>query len=107
MNIQRVTLALGPRHWRDGRILATALLISLLLGTMVLALTAQSYAISWWTIDGGGATMSTSGGYSLGGTIGQPDAGLLVGGRYTLDGGFWAGTVTSYSCYLPLVLHQD
>ena len=30
--------------------------------------------LNWWTVDGGGATYSTGGSYSLGGTIGQPDA---------------------------------
>jgi hypothetical protein len=49
------------------------------------------YAISWSTIDGGGGT-SAGGGYTLSGTIGQPDAsGPLSGGVYTLTGGFWAG----------------
>jgi len=47
------------------------------------------YDLSWWTVDGGGATFSTGGPYRLGGTIGQPDAGELRGGNYTLYGGFW------------------
>lgn len=34
---------------------------------------------------------STGGGYSPGGTIGQPDPGLLIGGDYALRGGFWHG----------------
>ena len=50
---------------------------------------AQSYSIDWFTIDGGGGT-STGGVYSVTGTIGQPDAGAMTGGNYTLDGGFWA-----------------
>jgi len=37
--------------------------------------------------DGGGA--STGGVYSVTGTIGQPDAGAMSGGNYTLQGGFW------------------
>src|SRR4051794_33098554 len=49
---------------------------------------AQSYSIDWFTIDGGGGT-STGGVYSVSGTIGQPDAGHMSGGNYTLDGGFW------------------
>ena len=53
---------------------------------------AQTYSIDWHTIDSGGGT-STGGGYSLSGTIGQPDAGTLAGGGYTLDGGFWSFTV--------------
>src|ERR1041385_7115003 len=44
----------------------------------------QSYSIEWFTIDGGGGT-STGGVYSLGGTIGQPDAGgPMSGGQYSL-----------------------
>src|SRR5712671_25761 len=49
---------------------------------------AQSYSIDWFTIDGGGGT-STGGVFSVSGTIGQPDAGHMSGGNYTLDGGFW------------------
>jgi hypothetical protein len=51
---------------------------------------AQTYTIDWHTIDGGGGT-STSGVYSVTGTIGQPDAGaVMTGGNYSLQGGFWA-----------------
>jgi len=49
---------------------------------------AQTYAIDWFTIDGGGGT-STGGVYSVSGTIGQPDAGRMSGGDYTIAGGFW------------------
>jgi hypothetical protein len=49
------------------------------------------YDLSWWTVDGGGATFSSGGGYELGGTMGQPDAGRLSGGDFTLGGGFWGG----------------
>ena len=49
---------------------------------------AQSYALSSFTIDGGGGT-SSGGNYTLSGTIGQPDAGTLAGGSYKLVGGFW------------------
>ena len=47
-------------------------------------------SITWYTIDGGGGT-STGGGFTLSGTIGQPDAGTLSGGAFTLKGGFWPG----------------
>lgn len=47
------------------------------------------YDLSWRTVDGGGATFSEGGGYLLGGTTGQPDAGMLSSGSYTLHGGFW------------------
>lgn len=49
---------------------------------------AQTYSIDWSTIDGGGGT-STGGVYSVSGTIGQPDAGKMSGGNFTVDGGFW------------------
>lgn len=49
---------------------------------------AQTYSIDWYTIDGGGGT-STGGVYSVSGTIGQPDAGHMSGGNFTVDGGFW------------------
>jgi hypothetical protein len=68
------------------------------------------YDLSWWTVDGGGHTLSTGGDYTLGGAIGQPDAGLLRGGDYTLGGGFWGGgevaEAEAYNVYLPLVLRN-
>ena len=51
------------------------------------------YDLFWWTVDGGGAAFSSGGGYELGGAIGQPDAGTLSGGDFTLGGGFWGGGV--------------
>jgi hypothetical protein len=42
-----------------------------------------------FTIDGGGGNMS-AGSFELRGTIGQPDAGVLTGGEFALNGGFWA-----------------
>lgn len=59
-----------------------------------LAQTGGTYDLTWNTIDGGGATFSTGGTYSLGGTIGQYDVGTLVGGSYVLAAGFWKGGVT-------------
>lgn len=51
---------------------------------------AQEYAIPWHTVDAGGGTSSDAG-YTLSGTIGQPDAGpVLAGGGYSLTGGFWS-----------------
>ena len=66
------------------------LLTALLLGLGLNSLRAQSYSIDWFTIDGGGGT-STGGVYSVTGTIGQPDAGVaMIGGNYSLTGGFWS-----------------
>ena len=67
----------------------------------------SGYDLSWYTIDGGGATFSTSGSYSLGGTIGQRDAGMMSNGSYTLLSGFWGGAAINYNVYLPLVLKNS
>ncbi len=68
------------------------------------AQTGGTYDLTWNSIDGGGVTFATGGAYSLGGTIGQPDAGTLSGGGYTLTGGFWGALNTGGSTYLPLVV---
>ncbi len=68
------------------------LLAALLVAALALPLSAlaQSYAIPWHTIDGGGGT-STGGVFRLSGTLGQPAAGpTMTGGNYSLTGGFWA-----------------
>ena len=61
-----------------------------------------AYDLTWNTFDGGGATFSTGGTYSLGGTIGQADAGTVSGGTYTLNGGFWV-YLFGYRVMLPLI----
>jgi len=88
------------------RIILTPALILLLLVSVTSA--QGGYDLSWWTVDGGGQTFSTGGDYTLGGAIGQSDAGLLRGGDYTLGGGFWGGgeMAEAYNVYLPLVLRQ-
>jgi hypothetical protein len=70
------------------------------------AYAAAGYSLDWWTVDGGGGTFSSSGGYSLGGTIGQPDAGASSDKTYVLEGGFWGGAdiPPNYQIYLPLVM---
>jgi hypothetical protein len=79
----------------------------LLLSSVALAQSGGGYDLTWSTIDGGGATWSEGGGYALGGTVGQPDAGVLSGGGYTLAGGFWpGGAAARYGVYLPLVLRN-
>jgi len=78
----------------------------LLAAVPVLAQSGAGYDLSWNTVNGGGGTFSTGEGFSLGGTAGQPDAGLVTGGAYTLAGGFWPGgavAVPEYHIYLPLV----
>ena len=76
--------------------------------------------INTWTVDGGGGIVSTGTGaggtYSLGGTIGQPDAGVMsgsgAGGDFTLGGGFLGGGALSSSpssgqVYLPIVVKNS
>ena len=50
---------------------------------------AQSYAINWYKVAGGGGT-SSGGTFSVSGTIGQPDASAtMTGGSFAITGGFW------------------
>jgi len=97
MNRSRFTLHVS-------RLLLLAAL--LLLASVARAQSGGGYDLTWSTIDGGGYTFSEGGGYSLGGTVGQPDAGVLSGGDYTLAGGFWGGAAARYGVYLPLVLRN-
>jgi hypothetical protein len=64
------------------------------------------YTLDWWTVDGGGQTGPDGTGYTLSGTIGQPDADAWSGGGYTLSGGFWGGGVVEYTVYLPVILRN-
>ena len=106
--------------------LALAVLLILLLGLAV-AVHAQSggespaangggYDLTWNTVDGGGTMNSQGGGYTLGGTAGQPDAAVWSGGGaspplstgYTLAGGFWSaasagGAPGGSKVYLPII----
>jgi hypothetical protein len=82
--------------------------IILLTGSTLLARSeSASLVLPWWTVDGGGGTLS-NGNYSLSGTIGQADAGAaLEEGAYTLVGGYWYGARTElgrYELYLPSVI---
>jgi hypothetical protein len=63
---------------------------------------AQSFDLSWHTMDGGGG-ISSGGGFTLHGTIGQPDAGPaggpMAGAGFELTGGFWAASAPDAPCY--------
>ncbi len=67
--------------------------LALLAACLASPLTLAQYDVSWWTVAGGGEMFSTGGGYELGGTIGQTDAGPpggpMSGGGFDLAGGFW------------------
>jgi len=67
--------------------------LTLIFALPVLAQSGGELDLSWNTVDRGG---------------GQPDAGTLTGGAYTLSGGFWAGQAAptpppSYDLFLPLI----
>ena len=58
------------------RLLLLAILLLLISAVGVAhAQSGGGYDLTWNTTDCGGATYATGGGYELGGTIGQPDAG--------------------------------
>ncbi len=87
-------------------------LVMLLLCLMSSAAAARdpnvSRDLSWWTVGGGGGTL-TEGAYSLSGTIGQADVGpALTDAGYTLVGGYWYGAAAPewYDLHLPIVLRS-
>jgi len=84
---------------------SATLAIGLLAVLAVSPATAQDLQIHWYTVDGGGETISTGGVFTVGGTIGQPDAGTaMTGGVFTVNGGFWGGSaVTSVLADLVIV----
>ena len=51
----------------------------------------SDFEITRSTIDGGGEMHSTGNDFERSGTIGQPDAGVMVGDDFELTGGFWFG----------------
>lgn len=80
--------------------------LAVLVPALALAQSGGGYDLTWNMVDGGGATFSTGGGYSLGGTVGQPDVGQVSNLPYTLVIGFWGGAAAQYRLYLPLALRQ-
>lgn len=89
---------------------ATAILFIGLIFILAAAVQAAplAYSLSWWTADaGGGDSLGNS--YHLSATTGQPDAGTLRGGSFTLAGGFWSGAPsapiqTALQVWLPLLM---
>lgn len=58
-------------------------------------LTGPAFEMPWWSVDGGG-WISTGGGFTIAGTIGQHDAGISTGGSYTIAGGFWGPAYSGF-----------
>lgn len=64
------------------------------------------FEITSFTIDAGGISNASGDGFSLSGTIGQPDAGpTMTGGPFSLSGGFWPGVGNTPPC--PADLNND
>ena len=89
-------------------LIALALLAVALIGAPAAAAQALAFDITWWTADGGGGPRA-GGSYSLSGTLGQPDAGALSAGSYTLSGGFWSALASTpppagWQLMLPVVV---
>jgi len=81
------------------------LAVAALLTVVASSAAATGYDLGWWTADGGGGN-SIGGVYTLSGTVGQPDAGLVAGGQYTLAGGFWLASAPHQASFLPLILSR-
>jgi hypothetical protein len=78
--------------------------ILLLTFSSLSAQTGGSYNLSWNSLGSGGQMFSSGGSYRLGGTIGQGTATTpMVGGTFTLVGGFWAAPAT-YQIYTPSIM---
>lgn len=90
----------------------SSVLITLLLmiGGSALAQT-STFEILWYTVDSGGGEISNSeSGYTLLGTVGQPDTGRLTTTTgYQLNGGWHvAGQATDLTyVYLPIILKNQ
>jgi len=61
------------------------------LGLAAPPLLAQTYEVSFWTVDGGGTAGTSAGAFLVSGTAGQPDAGAIaIGTPYATTGGLWS-----------------
>jgi uncharacterized membrane protein len=99
-------LASKGRHIMKRKWLFLSLALLLALIPFVLASANGIFDLSWWSVDGGG-DRSGGGAYSLLGVAGQPDAGLLHGGDFSLAGGYLGGAVVlppTQHLFLPLVI---
>jgi hypothetical protein len=79
--------------------LPTSILTAWILGSCAIG-QAQSHSVTWYSLDSGGGN-SSGGRFSLSGTLGQLDAGILSGGLFTLAGGFWALTPDTKATNVP------
>lgn len=87
------------------KIVLGIIFISIFLLITISAIAQTGYEIDWYSSDGGG-TVSNGGEYSISGIAGQPDAGYVESGNYSIAGGFFSGsalTSTEIFIFLPLL----
>ncbi len=84
------------------RIVLLLLAVAILVFTAAYVKAAPLFYIEWWTVDGGGGS-SLGGIYTLSGTVGQPDAGLMASDGFALWGGFWPGVPPEYKAFISLI----
>ncbi len=68
--------------------IALVILLLTILGVVAIVLAQAGYTLDWFRVAGGGGA-SSGGAYTVSSSIGQPDAGTLSGGSFSLVGGFW------------------
>jgi hypothetical protein len=83
------------------------LIVSLIgLTTWAAIAAVDAYALPSWSINSGGGE-SSGGQFRLYSAIGQPEAGSMSGGGYTLTGGFLGKSMqTSSQVFIPVVLRR-
>ncbi len=69
---------------------AVSVVIFLVVGVLASAYMSDELDLGWYTVDGGGGVCSSDE-LTLVCSIGQPDAGAMTGGGYTLESGFLVG----------------
>lgn len=81
-----------------------ALLLALALAGGLLAQSSANVNLAWHTVAGGG-TRSSSAGYSVVGTLGQPAASPAISGSagYRVAAGFWALPPEGGFLFLPML----
>src|SRR5205823_1564748 len=92
--------------WRQLTVFIFLISLFFLAGA-VWAQTSSDYSLAWNTVDNGGALTSAGGAYTLSGSVGQPDAGVVLGGAYSVAGGFWpshsVNPLPQQHIYLPVI----
>ena len=84
----------------SGSIIPVAIIITLLITS---AFASVGYELMWFTIDGGGGTFTSGEDYTLVGSVGQHDTGIMGDCNISIKGGFWGYAGLNYCILLPLI----